>query len=78
MHSTYDNIILLKEIIDGHKQTLQEIATDKMLEKALTYSEISPVQYYQDLSSYYEIVDEILSLEKDYQLLLNELLQYTR
>lgn len=78
MHSTYDNIILLKEIIDGHKQTLQEIATDKMLEKALTYSEISPVQYYQDLNSYYEIVDEILSLEKDYQLLLNELLQYTR
>ena len=63
----------MKESLRILKRSLTEYITSDLLLKALQEGEISIIEYFTELSAYYDIEDKIIEKEKEYYKLCSQL-----
>ena len=66
----------LQAICTEFKTTLSKVSNSDLLKKALDLGEISLINYFLELSIYYDAVDAILETERDYHRTVAELNQW--
>lgn len=71
--SIYDDYISASERLTKFKGLWNNLNYLENIEKALEAGEISTTEYFMELKTLYEIKDNLLDIEKDYQLLLSQL-----
>jgi outer membrane protein TolC len=69
----YNQAFELQKIRLEYKQTLEESANVDFLNKALSLGQISVIDYFNELTYYYETMDAYLEIEKKYYQLLAQL-----
>jgi outer membrane protein TolC len=69
----YNQAFELQKIRLEYKQTLEESANVDFLDKALNLGQISVIDYFNELTYYYETMDAYLEIEKKYYQLLAQL-----
>ncbi len=72
----YDKYISASERLEKFRSLWNQLNYLENIEKALEEGEISTTEYFVELKSLYEIKDNLLDIEKDYQLLLSQLNKY--
>ena len=72
----YEKAIGLKKISDNYDATKMSDNTSDLLKKALDMGEISLIDYILELGIYYEVFNNMLETERDYQLTVAELMQW--
>ena len=73
LYEKYQN---LKITIEEYQQLLNTINNTELLEKALKLGEISSIQYFMEISYFYNSYDKYLQLEKEYHQVIAELYKY--
>lgn len=63
----YDKYTQLKESKESYHSALQQLAPPELLEKSLRAGQITTLEYYMELSIYYESQDRYLTLESELQ-----------
>ncbi|OFX84259.1 MAG: hypothetical protein A2W99_00610 [Bacteroidetes bacterium GWF2_33_16] len=71
-----DKIQSLKKNLDNYSQTLSSVNNIELLKKSLELGEISSIEYFTEISYFYQIYDDYLISEKEYQLAVCEMLQF--
>ncbi|MBU1014458.1 MAG: TolC family protein [Bacteroidetes bacterium] len=71
--SIYDDYISASERLSKFQGLWNKLNYLKNIEKALEEGEISTTEYFLELKTLYELKDNLLDIEKDYQLLLSQL-----
>ena len=71
--SIYDDYTSAKERLLKFQGLWNQLNYLENIEKALKAGEISTTEYFLELKSLYEIKDNLLDIEKDYQILLSQL-----
>jgi len=71
-----DKIITLKENLDNYSSALSSINNIELLKKSLELGEISTIEYFTEISYFYQIYDDFLLAEKEYQQSVAELFKY--
>jgi len=71
--SIYDDYISASERLTKFKGLWNKLNYLENIEKALEEGEISTTEYFLELKTLYELKDNLLDIEKDYQLLLSQL-----
>lgn len=74
--SIYDDYISASERLSKFQGLWNKLNYLENIEKALEEGEISTTEYFMELKTLYEIKDNLLDIEKDYQLLLSQLNKY--
>ena len=69
----FNLVITLKKNLDDLQKLIQESENERLLNKSLQLGEISIIEYFIELSYYYEVKDTFLELEKEYFQTLAEL-----
>jgi len=72
----YDKALSLKKILQEFNNIMTGSANIKYLDKALDLRQISVVDYYNELESYYEIIDSYLDTEFEYHKAMARLRNY--
>ena len=72
----YQVIVSLKNNYDGYQKIAESIQSHDLLQKSLRSGNISVLEYYRELSSWYETYDRYLVSAKDYYLEMLYLMQY--
>jgi len=72
----YLNAEGLKEALDQYRQLVSELKSEDLLAKALNFGQISLIEYLLELRYYYDTVDALLKLERDYFKALAVLYKY--
>lgn len=72
----YDEYISLKNTLDESLESLSAINNYELLQKSFSLGEISSIEYLMELTYYYSIKDKIDLLEKEYYIIVSELLKY--
>lgn len=72
----YINVKSLKESFEEYKKLVDEIRSEELLGKALDLGHISLIEYLLELKYYYDTVDTLLELERDYYMALAVLYKY--
>ena len=72
----YDEYISASQRLDKFRSLWDQLNYLENIEKALEEGEISTTEYFVELKSLYEIKDNLLDIEKDYQSLLSQLNKY--
>ena len=62
----FGEYLSLKENINEYSSTLETINNVELLEKAFKLGQISSIEYFMELSYFYDVYDSFLELEKDY------------
>jgi len=73
LKSIYDDYISASERLSKFQGLWNKLNYLKNIEKALEEGEISTTEYFLELKTLYELKDNLLDIEKDYQLLLSQL-----
>ncbi|MDZ7739974.1 MAG: TolC family protein [Bacteroidales bacterium] len=71
--SRYNKFLSVKSGLETLRSALPDKQVNILLNKALAEGEISVIEYFTELSQYYDTEDKIIELEKEYYLLLSEL-----
>ncbi|PKP35647.1 MAG: hypothetical protein CVU00_01540 [Bacteroidetes bacterium HGW-Bacteroidetes-17] len=71
--SIYDDYISASERLSKFQGLWNKLNYLENIEKALEEGEISTTEYFLELKTLYELKDNLLDIEKDYQLLLSQL-----
>jgi len=66
----------LKENLDNYSLVLENVNNIDLLKKSLDLGEISAIEYFLEISYFYETYDNYLLVEKEYQQSIAELLRY--
>ena len=66
----------LQRNIDDYRNQLLSYDNSKLLDKALDKGEITLIEYFMELSIYYESLDNLIRLERDLNLATAELKRY--
>ena len=74
--SIYDDFISAKNRLEQFQDLWSSLNYLENIEKALDEGEISSTEYFIELKSLYDIKDNLLDIEKDYQILLGKLNKY--
>ena len=72
----YQVAVSLKNNFDGYQKIAESIQSQDLLHKSLRSGNISVLEYYRELSSWYEMYDRYLVSAKDYYLEMIYLMQY--
>jgi len=72
----YQVAVSLKNNFDGYQKIAESIQSQDLLKKSLNSGNISVLEYYRELSSWYETYDRYLVSAKDYYLEMVYLMQY--
>lgn len=62
--------------LEAYRDLLGDLNSDALLAKALALGQISVIEYFMELSYYYDAHDSLLAVEREAQLVLAELLQH--
>lgn len=81
LQNKLNNMYLQAEILSDNLQQMREslasINNERLLSKALKSGELSIIDYYAEIRYYYETVDNLLIIEKEYYLALLELNKFS-
>jgi hypothetical protein len=69
----YNRALGLKNTAETYRKSLSTANSTELLKKALDAGEISLLEYMVELSLYYNMVNQTLEAERDYQKALTEL-----
>jgi outer membrane protein, heavy metal efflux system len=72
----YERYESTKTTLAEYQKLLPTLNSQSLLQKALDLGEISSIQYFLEISYYYNFYDEYLSLEKEYNQVVAELYKY--
>jgi len=72
----YQVVVSLKSNLDEYRKIVESIQSKELLQKSLQAGNISVLEYYRELSSWYETYDRYLVSAKDYYLEMVYLMQY--
>lgn len=72
----YQVAVSLRNNFDGYRKIAESIQSQDLLKKSLSSGNISVLEYYRELSSWYETYDRYLVSAKDYSLEMVYLMQY--
>jgi outer membrane protein TolC len=72
----YHVAVSLRNNFNGYQKIAENIQTQDLLKKSLKLGNISALEYYRELSSWYETYDRYLVSAKDYYLEMVYLMQY--
>ncbi len=73
LYERYQN---LKTTLEEYQQILTTVNNTELLEKALKLGAISSIQYFMEISYFYNSYDKYLQLEKEYHQVIAELYKY--
>jgi outer membrane protein TolC len=71
-----DEAKTMKTNLENYLSTLVSVNNLDLLKKALDLGEISSIQYFTEISYFYQIYDDYIAAEKDYQIAMNDLFKY--
>ncbi|MDK2977915.1 MAG: hypothetical protein PWP52_629 [Bacteroidales bacterium] len=66
----------LANSLNDFKETLSQVNNIELLKSAKDLGEISMIEYFMEISYFYQVYDEYLEIEKEYYLALAELFKY--
>ena len=72
----YEKQQTLKNTLAEYGELLEGLNNTGLLEKALRLGEISSIEFFMEVTYFYDVEDQYLSLEKDYYQTVAELLKY--
>lgn len=73
LRNQYGKAVQLAGLLDSYKKGVDTDADYALLQKAFEKGQLSLINYLLELEAYYELTDEILNTEKEYQLAKSEL-----
>lgn len=73
LYEKYENLNIA---LEEYQQLLSAVNNTELLEKALKLGEISSIQYFMEISYFYNSYDKYLQLEKEYHQVIAELYKY--
>lgn len=73
LQNRYAKAVQLSGLLESYKKELDMDADYALLQKAFDKGQLSLINYLLELEAYYELTDEVLSTEKEYQLAKSEL-----
>ena len=73
LYEKYQN---LKTTLEEYQQLITILNNTELLDKALKLGEISSIQYFMEISYFYNSYDKYLQLEKEYHQVIAELYKY--
>lgn len=76
LEALYEQATSLKKSIDAYEYVFSSLNNQDLLNTALEAGNISSIEYFMELSYYYNANDDYLKLEKKYNLVIAELLKY--
>jgi outer membrane protein, heavy metal efflux system len=74
----YQLVKALKDNYEEYRKAVSSVNTKELLIKALNTGHISVIEYYREITAWYELHDQFLRAEKDYYMELCILLQFIR
>ncbi|GHT71256.1 transporter [Bacteroidia bacterium] len=74
----YRKAVKLRQIITDYTKNMIVVNNSELLKKALDTGELSLIDYMQELSIYYESVNNLFETEKKYHLIVAEMKQWIR
>jgi hypothetical protein len=77
LKSLYDKAAALQQNVAGYRESLHQFANAGFLKTALDKGEISLINYITEFSFYYESISNLLSLERDLNMINAELNQFS-
>ena len=72
----HQEIMKHKQMLNEYRESMGELMQMSLLDKALQLGQISVIEYFNELSFYYDITDHYLECEREYYLLLAKLYKY--
>lgn len=73
LRNQYGKAVQLAGLLDSYKREVNPDTDYALLQKAFEKGQLSLINYLLELEAYYELTDEILNTEKEYQLAKSEL-----
>lgn len=71
-----DKAKTMKTNLENYLSALESVNNLDLLKKALDLGEISSIEYFTEISYFYQIYDDYIAAEKDYHKVMNVLLKY--
>lgn len=72
----YENYLALSSSYTEYKSLISSLTSVVILEKALDAGEITVIEFFMELSTYYTTYDNMLAIEKEYQVVVAQLTKY--
>jgi outer membrane protein TolC len=72
----YEDYLNAKQTLEEYQEVLNSINCEELLLKSLELGEIDYITYSLDIQYYYTAYDQLLAIEKDYQLAVAQLFKY--
>ena len=76
LRQLYDQSVSLKKSIDEYKDVLKRQNSLVLLNKAIQAGQISMIEYFVDVTTYYQSVQNYLQLQNQYQKVMAQLYKY--
>lgn len=76
IRQNYDKYLSIKTTLEEYRNTLTEIQSNVLLNKALRLGQISAIEYYMELNYFNASLKHYLATERDYYAICAELLKY--
>jgi outer membrane protein TolC len=76
INAKYQVVSSLKKNLDEYRKVTESIHSKELLQKSLNAGNIPVLEYYRELSAWYEVYDRLLQLTRDYNLESLYLKQY--
>ncbi|MDQ3192913.1 MAG: TolC family protein [Bacteroidota bacterium] len=77
IQQTYEKQQNLRITLEEYKPLFEGLNTVELLNKSLTLGEISSIEYFMEMTYYYEALKKYLKTEKEYHQVIAELYKYT-
>ncbi|MCM1108145.1 MAG: TolC family protein [Clostridium sp.] len=76
VHLLYDRARELQQVAEGYRRASAQDEQIALLDKALSAGQLTLMDYYRELAVCYEATDRLLETERDYRLVVAELLSW--
>ncbi|MBK7427927.1 MAG: TolC family protein [Saprospiraceae bacterium] len=72
----YDRMISLNALLEEYRTLFSTLNNVELLDKSLSFGQITTIEYFLEMSFYYEAINSYLKTEMEYRKLMAELLKY--
>jgi len=76
LENNYNKALIYKSMLNDYHEMLQTETDISLIEKAFSLGQISVIEYINELSMYYDIIDMYLETEKEYYQLVSEIFAF--
>lgn len=76
INTQIEKLKTLEENLNNFRNVLQSMNNIEILKKSFDLGEISSIEYFTEISYYYQVYDEYMNAEKDFHLTINGLFKY--